>query len=292
MRAHLAGRLRRQLDLRLDCAAHVPGLAAFGHSRTLHAVGEELWAGLHAHAHPCWEVHWITAGAVEWWTGEAPAADIGARWCQVVAPGLRHGSTTGMLEPCEVWWLQVDPGRLAGVDPAQRAALEHGLRALPTAFPAGDLAADWAALDGALALAAGQPPGGLASLLAQARLVQLLARILLEQRRLGLSPVLAALLARADHPQVGVGELARSLGVSATALHRIFRHELGISPAAWLRRQRINRAKRLLREGDDEVGTIARQLGFASSQQLATQIRQFTGITPSEYRRRARALER
>jgi AraC-like DNA-binding protein len=291
MQAHVAGRQRRHLDLHEGCSARVPGLLLCGHSRTTHAVGEELWAGLQAHSHPCWEVHWIAAGAVEWWAGDQPAADLGAHWCQVVPPGLRHGSATGMLEPCEVWWMQLDPARLAGVPARHRAQIERGLRALPRAFPAGDLGPDWAGLGAALAQAAGQPAGSLPAFLAQTRLAQLLTRILLEQHRLSASP-LAGLAARAGDPGAGIAALARAAGCSPSSLHRRFRQDLGISPAAWLRRQRLNRAKQLLRAGDQDIVAIARGLRFASSQQFATQFRQLTGITPSDYRRRTRALAR
>lgn len=289
MQAHELGRARRHLDLYEDCAAQVPGLAMCAHSRTTHAVGDELWAGLQIHHHPGWEIHWIAAGAVEWWAEGMPATDLGAFWCHVIPPGMRHGAVTGMLEPCELWWLQLDPARL-DIPARHRAQITAGLRDLPMAFPVGDLRADWEGLAAAVVEAGRHPAGSLPSFHASTRLAQLLTRILLEQRRLSLSPALAGLLAQADHPQVGIPQLARAAGCSVSSLHRLFRHDLGISPAAWLRRQRINLAKRQLRAGDDDITAIARRLRFASSQQLATQFRQITGITPSEYRRRAAGL--
>lgn len=291
---HAAGRHRRHLELHEDCARLVPGLAMCAHSRTHHAVGDELWAGLQAHSHACWEIHWFAAGAVEWWSGVDAALDLGAFWCHVIPPGIRHGAVTGMLEPCEVFWMQVDPRRLAGVPPAQRRRIEDGLRALPAAFPAGDLRADWEGLCTAVEQARAGGPGSLPACLAALRLAQVLVRILLEQRRRTPSPALAGLLASADPDpdQGGVAGLARRLGCSTTALHRLFRHELGVGPAEWLRRQRLNRAKHLLRTTGDDISAIAGRLRFASSQQFATQFRQLAGITPSEYRRRALAVTR
>jgi transcriptional regulator GlxA family with amidase domain len=59
---------------------------------------------------------------------------------------------------------------------------------------------------------------------------------------------------------------------------------VGVSPIAYLRRQRIERARRLLRETDLPVGAIALQVGFNDFSYFARTFREVVGVTPRGYR--------
>jgi transcriptional regulator GlxA family with amidase domain len=49
-------------------------------------------------------------------------------------------------------------------------------------------------------------------------------------------------------------------------------------------RQRIERAKALLKHTDLPVGVVAREVGFASSSHFAQQFRRLVGSAPSDLR--------
>jgi transcriptional regulator GlxA family with amidase domain len=88
------------------------------------------------------------------------------------------------------------------------------------------------------------------------------------------------------HP---VAALAREAGLSSAALHARFVAEIGLSPAAWMRRRRLDEAQRLLSGTGLGITAIAQRLGFRSSQHFATQFRLAVGVPPQRWRARAGA---
>lgn len=83
-----------------------------------------------------------------------------------------------------------------------------------------------------------------------------------------------------------VRQTLTSLGLSYRQIARHFECIYGVSPKRYQLRTRIEEARRLLRETDLDITSIAMELGFASSQHLATQFRAETGVTPSACRKR------
>ncbi|MFZ5446514.1 MAG: helix-turn-helix transcriptional regulator [Myxococcota bacterium] len=81
---------------------------------------------------------------------------------------------------------------------------------------------------------------------------------------------------------------ARALGVSPRTLQRRLR-EAKTTFLAQLRVVRVELAQRLLRETDWKLAAIAQEVGFDSSQRLATSFRRHTQLTPSAFRAQARA---
>lgn len=88
------------------------------------------------------------------------------------------------------------------------------------------------------------------------------------------------------HLPLRVGELAQLAGMSPSHFARTFKHVMGTSPINWLRRERINQAKRRLTETTDAVKEIALQCGYADAFYFSRDFKQFTQYAPSEYRRR------
>ena len=83
------------------------------------------------------------------------------------------------------------------------------------------------------------------------------------------------------------GELVASkLGVSRKTLCTRFKNETGETFAAYVRRLRVERARRLLDTTDYEIAQIAYQTGFSSQSHLQTVFKQMTGYTPREWRMR------
>ena len=94
--------------------------------------------------------------------------------------------------------------------------------------------------------------------------------------------VLAWSEARLDRV-VSVAEWARVARLSESRFKAWFREEMGIAPAAYRQRRRIEAAQRLLQESPSNITAIAHELGFSSSQHFATVFKRHTGRSPSEW---------
>jgi AraC family transcriptional regulator len=79
-------------------------------------------------------------------------------------------------------------------------------------------------------------------------------------------------------------DLAQRLGMSQFHFSRLFKQSLGLSPYQYLIQQRIERAQKLLRQGDRPVIDIALDCGFGSHSHFSKQFRQIIGMTPKQYR--------
>jgi AraC-like DNA-binding protein len=99
-----------------------------------------------------------------------------------------------------------------------------------------------------------------------------------------LQPVLDHMQAHADQP-LTPGELARVGCMSVRTLHATFRHELGVSPMAHLRRIRLDRVRvELLRSpnADVRIGDVAMRWGFYHPSRFAQQYQERFGELPSD----------
>lgn len=84
---------------------------------------------------------------------------------------------------------------------------------------------------------------------------------------------------------VTVAELCRCAGVSRRWLEYAFRDKLGETPYQYIRRQRLEHARRLLTdEPDAKIYHIARRIGFSSAKQLTKAFRREFGVSPREFR--------
>lgn len=85
-----------------------------------------------------------------------------------------------------------------------------------------------------------------------------------------------------------VVNLADSLHISDRQLTRIFKTELGMTPAAYIEHARVEAAKNRLEASDDTLDRVAGACGFGTVDTLARAFRRGLGITPGEYRQRFR----
>jgi AraC family transcriptional regulator len=83
---------------------------------------------------------------------------------------------------------------------------------------------------------------------------------------------------------VGLTDLAESVGLSAARVATLFREGTGEPPHRWLMNRRVARACELLRDPSLSIAEIAQQCGFASPQHLATVMRRRLATTPTAYR--------
>jgi signal transduction histidine kinase/DNA-binding response OmpR family regulator len=80
-------------------------------------------------------------------------------------------------------------------------------------------------------------------------------------------------------------DLARHVGMSDDYLTYCFRHEIGLTPIAYLNRYRVTQAKRLLKETDKSITEIALDVGFSDSGYFSRVFRKEVGLSPDAYRR-------
>jgi len=81
--------------------------------------------------------------------------------------------------------------------------------------------------------------------------------------------------------------LAGVVGVRERRLTVAFRKRLNMSVYEYLRKQRMETAKYLLRHTALRIVSIGEEMGFSSAANFSTAFRNYTGVAPSAYRRQA-----
>jgi AraC-like DNA-binding protein len=89
--------------------------------------------------------------------------------------------------------------------------------------------------------------------------------------------------AAADVGSLGVAARAAAIGVSREGFSRAFVRRHGMPPQAYARVARLNRARRLLRQGE-AIAAVAFDTGFADQSHLGRCFRFAFGVTPGDYR--------
>lgn len=87
---------------------------------------------------------------------------------------------------------------------------------------------------------------------------------------------------------LGVERLAARVAMSPRHFARVFREEVGCTPAAYVERVRIEVARRLLETSDCGVDEVARVAGFGTAETTRRAFARRVGTSPSEYRDRFR----
>ena len=83
-----------------------------------------------------------------------------------------------------------------------------------------------------------------------------------------------------------IAELARLAAMSERTFMRRFRAATGMSPADWITRMRVDRARELLEGTALSIDLIAVKVGLGTPATLRHHFRRKVGVGPSEYRRR------
>jgi len=94
----------------------------------------------------------------------------------------------------------------------------------------------------------------------------------------------AAILANSAEEAVGVASLARQLKTSPTKLRRAFHRSTGLSPREFSQALRLERLKKLLREGANITAALY-ECGYGSSSRLYEKTNSQLGMTPAAYRK-------
>jgi transcriptional regulator GlxA family with amidase domain len=82
-----------------------------------------------------------------------------------------------------------------------------------------------------------------------------------------------------------VERLAERAAMSPRNFARVFTRELGTTPAKFVERARVERARLCLERGDATVDSVAWECGFGNSERMRRTFRRHLGVVPQDYRK-------
>jgi AraC-like DNA-binding protein len=268
----------------------VPELKMVGYDQFVRASAT---LGEHVH-HDAYEICYLLAGSVEWWAGD-DVTEVGPGEVYITRPNERHGGTDAFMHPCELLWIQV-AFPLAGLTKPDAAALAAAFAGINLrTFPASQGVAKGieAILD------EHDAPGVLATVAVRAAIHEMLVQVLRDhdaatQRASARSEsdvIRRAVRWMDEHltEDYAIDDVAAAVGLKPSRFHERFATETGFTPAEHRTRQRVRRAKQLLRTTEAPVTDIAFSLGFSTSQYFATVFKSQVGLTPVAYRNRTQS---
>jgi AraC-like DNA-binding protein/mannose-6-phosphate isomerase-like protein (cupin superfamily) len=256
--------------------------------------------GLPLHRHPAaFEICYVVDGQLYWHLAEKTYS-LRRGDVFVTPPNEPHGGEDAVMQPCEIFWLQVAipaAGQaLPGMTRRQTASIYDALIGA-SASPAfaseapGHVESAFAALmrehrdsNAGIPLCTVAARGALQTLLVQ--IVRDAARSTAVRGSVSL-PLRRALRWMESHlgEPFTIDAAASAAELSIAAFHDRFQREVGTTPAEWRTRKRIEHAKTwLIHNPEESVTHIALMLGFSSSQYFATAFKRYTAHTPTEYR--------
>jgi AraC family transcriptional activator FtrA len=113
---------------------------------------------------------------------------------------------------------------------------------------------------------------------------QFLERPVDQRERGSLSALLDKMTRRLSEP-LRIAELARLAAMSERTFMRRFRAATGMTPADWITRMRVDRARELLEGTGLSIDQIAARTGLGTATTLRHHFRRKVGVSPLEYRR-------
>jgi AraC family transcriptional regulator, transcriptional activator FtrA len=88
---------------------------------------------------------------------------------------------------------------------------------------------------------------------------------------------------------IEIGAMAKHAAMSERTFLRRFHESTGLSPIAWLQRQRMFRAQELLEASNLSLGDVSVQCGYESLETFRVAFRRVVGTSPAAYRARFRS---
>jgi AraC-like DNA-binding protein len=86
-------------------------------------------------------------------------------------------------------------------------------------------------------------------------------------------------------------DVANAAGICSFQLCRVFKHDTDMTMTEFMTRQRVQRAKNLLRDPYRQIADISEQVGFTSLSQFGRSFLRFAGESPTGFRQRIKELE-
>jgi AraC-like DNA-binding protein len=246
------------------------------------------------HAHPgIYEAHFVVDGCLAFYAREQDF-DVTGGMVFLTKPGEVHGGVDTTLQPAEWYWIHLhfpSEDALPGLTRSEtREVADSYARTTLCMFPGSDQLKDCFER----VLAEHRNPTEHSQIIARAQLHELMIRLIRDHDRALANSKVAGLSAeirqaiecldRTLGEPLSIPDLAASCGLSQSHFRQRFHKETGFTPSDYLTRQRIRRAKQLLRVHRTSITEIAFKLGFQSSPYFAAVFKKLTGMTPSEYR--------
>jgi transcriptional regulator GlxA family with amidase domain len=82
--------------------------------------------------------------------------------------------------------------------------------------------------------------------------------------------------------------MAERVHMSLRNFARVFRKEVGQTPAAFVERLRVEAARRRLEDTDQPLEAVAQQCGFGSADSMRRSFQRVVKVAPRDYRQRFR----
>ncbi len=270
--------LRLEMDLEKAGLACVPLLGRYHYNRARPALRE------HSHGNAI-EICYLVRGRQSYRVKECDYSLRGGD-VFITHPYEEHGSGGAPEEKGVIYWMVLRaPGRSSGFPglPARHGrALWHAIRRLPRRHFSGN----WKMkehLDALTVAFHGDGPLRVVTMshLITGFLLELVAcgSVLPQVKYRSLAAVLRYISQHLDE-RVQVPQMARIARLSTPHFKARFKQEMGIPPAEYQLRARVEEARRRLVTGKRTVTEIAFDLGFSSSQYFATVFKRFTGENP------------
>lgn len=86
------------------------------------------------------------------------------------------------------------------------------------------------------------------------------------------------------YEDIDIADLAKRVNFSTSWFKQKFKKEIGIPPAEYIMRQKVDEAIKTLLRSDLNVTDVAHKLNFSSSQYFSSVFKKFTGTSPKSYR--------
>jgi AraC-like DNA-binding protein len=84
--------------------------------------------------------------------------------------------------------------------------------------------------------------------------------------------------------EVSLNDVAQSLNLSASRLRHLFKAEMGLSPARYLKARRLKEAKELLETSFLNVKQVMLKVGYNHRAHFVGEFKKSYGLSPSQYR--------
>ncbi|NRF92902.1 helix-turn-helix transcriptional regulator [Paenibacillus frigoriresistens] len=86
--------------------------------------------------------------------------------------------------------------------------------------------------------------------------------------------------------KISMDEMAKRLDLNSSHFSRIFKKETGETFVEFVKRSKMERARELLDKSNQSVEQISEELGFDNSSYFFKLFRAFSGMSPTEYRKK------
>ncbi len=210
-------------------------------------------------------------------------------------PDEKHRPRFNHIDPCSLWYMIVRdpmqyPGWL-GLTESERLHFSSTLKKLPRTFPTQTVIRDaFLFLKKSI-----EEQDEIAALKIRHAILQVIFHLFYSSKSHQLPDDLQISMMQLTrdiqqhpHHHWTIAELASLLKVSVSHVYRLFRNMHGESPAAFIRRNRIEIARQLLSNQEISITAVAMQLGFETSQHFATSFKKYTGVTPRQWQTNSR----